>query len=67
MSAKNMEIVSGQVNTVDTALQIMTVDIGVNNNRLELFNEGKGLAYQTLEGLNVADPIPGKHVFTLSV
>ena len=32
-----------------------------------IFNEGKGLAHQTLEGLNVADPIPGKHVFTLSV
>ena len=32
-----------------------------------IYNEGKGLAHQTLEGLNVADPIPGKHVFTLSV
>ena len=31
-----------------------------------IYNEGKGLAHQTLEGLNVADPIPGKHVFTLS-
>ena len=32
-----------------------------------MFNEGKGLAHQTLEGLNVTDPIPGKHVFTISV
>ena len=32
-----------------------------------IFNEGKSLAHQTLEGLNVADPIPCKHVFTLSV
>ena len=33
----------------------------------KIFNEGKTLAHQTLGGLSVADPIPGKHVFTLSV
>ena len=31
-----MEIVTGLVNTVDSALQMMTVDTGVNNNHLEL-------------------------------
>ena len=36
MSAVNMEIESKLVNTVDTALQMMTVDTGVNNNQLEL-------------------------------
>ena len=36
MSAVNMEIESKLVNTVDTALQLMTVDTGVNNNHLEL-------------------------------
>ena len=33
----------------------------------KIFNEGKSLAYQTLGGLSVTDPIPGKNVFTLSV
>ena len=32
-----------------------------------MFNEGRGLAHQTLEGLNVTDPMPGKEVFTISV
>ena len=31
-----MEIESKLVNTVDTALQLMMVDTGVNNNHLEL-------------------------------
>ena len=33
----------------------------------KIYNEGKSLAYQTLSGLGVTDPIPGKNVFTLSV
>ena len=32
-----------------------------------MYNEGRGLAHQTLEGLSVNDPMPGKEVFTISV
>ena len=32
-----------------------------------IFIEGKSLSHQTLGGLSVAEPIPGKQVFTLSV
>ena len=32
-----------------------------------MFNEGRGLAHQTLLGLNVTDPTPGKEVFAISV
>ena len=32
-----------------------------------MFNEGRGLAHQTLLGLNVTDPMPGKEVFAISV
>ena len=33
----------------------------------KIFNEGKSLAYQTLGGPSVTDPILGKNVFILSV
>ena len=36
MSAVKMEVESKLVNPVDTVLQLMTVETGVNNNHLEL-------------------------------
>ena len=52
MSAENMEIVTRQVNTVDLALQSITVDSGVNNNSLE-----------TIIAVKCADPWRAWHVF----
>ena len=44
-----------------------TLAKGLQGRFRRIFNEGKGLAHQTLEGLNVADQISGKNLFTLSV